>query len=62
MEKKKEDFVIEFKIISLGDTGVGKTSIFKRYIENNFDEDTMSTIGMSSVNKKLTLQNGKKYV
>ena len=60
MENKKEDFVIEFKIISLGDTGVGKTSIFKRYIENNFDEDTMSTIGMSSVNKKLTLQNGKK--
>ena len=50
----------EFKIISLGDSGVGKSSIFRRYTENKFDEDTMSTIGLAFAHKELTLQNKEK--
>ena len=50
----------EFKIISLGDSGVGKSSIFRRYTENKFDEDTMSTIGLAFADKELTLQNKEK--
>ena len=50
----------EFKIISLGDSGVGKSSIFRRYTENKFEEDTMSTIGLAFADKELTLQNKEK--
>jgi len=50
----------EFKIISLGDSGVGKSSIFRRYTENKFDEDTMSTIGLAFADKELTLKNKEK--
>ena len=34
----------EFKIITLGDSGVGKTSIIKRFCENKFEDNIQSTI------------------
>ena len=58
MSKKKED-IIEYKIITLGDSGVGKTAIFLRYAENKFYEDIISTIGMSFLDKIIT-KNGIK--
>ena len=36
-----------FNIITLGDSGVGKTSIIKRYLYRTFDEQCLSTIGLS---------------
>ena len=50
----------EFRIIALGDSGVGKSSIFKRYVSNKFDEDNLSTIGLAFANKELTLKNKEK--
>ena len=50
----------EFRIIALGDSGVGKSSIFKRYVCNKFDEDNLSTIGLAFANKELTLKNKEK--
>ena len=47
-----------FKIITLGDTYVGKTSIFKKYIYKSFGE-TKSTIGMNMFGKDLTLENNE---
>ena len=38
--------IIDFKIITLGNPFVGKTSIFKKYIYKVFG-DTESTIGMN---------------
>ena len=59
VSKKKEkikikdvDF-IEFKIITLGDSGVGKTSIIKRFYDNSFNSNNASTIGMNCVVKDL---------
>lgn len=45
--------VKEFKIITLGDSGVGKTSIIKRFCENRFDDNNQSTIGISFANKEI---------
>ena len=48
-----------FSIIEVGDAGVGKTSIFRRYVYNTFDENTMSTIGLQFSFKEITLANNK---
>jgi small GTP-binding protein len=51
---------IEFKLITLGDSGVGKTSIIKRFISGKFDMKTISTIGFGNFSKEITLKNGTK--
>ena len=50
----------EYKIIALGDSGVGKTSILKRYAHGIFDKDTLSTIGIAFAEKDLILKSGEK--
>ena len=60
MKKKGKEDEITFKIITIGDSGVGKTSIARRYIYNIFDQNTMSTIGISFCFKEIKLKNGKK--
>ena len=57
MSKSNE---ITFKLITLGNSGVGKTSIIKRYVYNIFEIDNMATIGINFAFKELTLKNGKK--
>ena len=47
------------KVVLLGESGVGKTSIITRYINDTFEENTMSTTGASYGGKTLTLNNGK---
>ena len=58
--KDKDKDEIEFKIITLGDSGVGKTSIIKRFISGKFDMKTISTIGFGTFSKEITLKNGTK--
>ena len=48
-----------FRIIQVGDSGVGKTSIFRRYVYETFDENTMSTIGLQFSFKEVELANKK---
>ena len=59
IKKMSQNEEPEFKIITLGDSGVGKTSIIKRYVHGFFEEDTLPTIGLGFSFKKLTL-NGTK--
>ena len=58
MKKKNENYQMEYNIITLGDSGVGKTSIFKRYTLNSFDDNSMSTLGMAFMTKKINFKNG----
>jgi Ras-related protein Rab-21 len=49
------------KIVLLGDGRVGKTSILKRYIENNFNEREEMTINSLYFEKEMEV-NGEKFV
>ena len=49
-EEENDDFTV-CKVVLLGETGVGKTSIISRYVHNNFSEVLMSTTGASFATK-----------
>ena len=42
-----------YKIIIIGDSGVGKSNILKRYLHNEFKHDTKSTVGVEFGSKQL---------
>ena len=53
--KENNNFI--FKIITIGDSGVGKTSIIRRYLYNIFDHQTLNTIGLNFSFKEVILKN-----
>ena len=48
----------EAKLILVGETNVGKTSLLRQYIDHLFQEEKVSTIGYDTMLKKLELPNG----
>ena len=44
---------LAFKIILIGDPGVGKTSLIFRYIENKFKDNYIPTLGVDFLTKKV---------
>ena len=59
-ESNINDLPKEYKIILLGDTGVGKTSIFNRYCRDEFENVYNSTVGVDFEVKNVTYKN-KEY-
>jgi small GTP-binding protein len=57
MEQKK---IFEGKLITLGDSMVGKTSLILRFLENLFTPNYLSTIGFDLKKKMVKLDNGEK--
>ena len=53
MEKKENK-----KVILIGDTTVGKTSILFRYVHNKFHSEMTSTFGAGFMGKVITLPDG----
>ena len=49
--------VFEFKIILIGDPGVGKTSIMSKYILNEFKTSYQSTLGVEFKSKEIYIDN-----
>jgi small GTP-binding protein len=49
--------VFEFKIILVGDPGVGKTSIMTKFVSNEFQNTYLSTIGVEFKSKEIHINN-----
>ena len=55
----EEDIKIKaLKIVMLGDTTVGKTSIINSYLNKDFSQDMLSNIGIDKNNKKIKMKDG----
>lgn len=48
-----------YKVVLVGDFGTGKTSLIRRFVDNSFSEDYISTIGVS-ISKKEIISKDKK--
>ena len=57
-EPNKEEY-ITFKILLLGDSEVGKTSIILRFCEDKFEESSITTIGLDTKTKFLKVNDKK---
>ena len=43
---ENDNYDLIFKLVLIGDSGVGKTNILSRYIKNEFSIATKSTVGV----------------
>jgi len=59
-QNDNQNELIDIKIITLGDSHVGKSSLILQYIENKFSNLYISTIGFDLKHKQITLKDGKK--
>ena len=55
-EKKIKRKVI--RITMLGDSAVGKTSLISKFLNQNFDENYLTTIGKDKLEKKVVMEDG----
>ena len=56
MSKKKFE---ELKLLTLGDSSVGKSSFIVKYIDDKFTYSYIATLGLDFKQKKMKLKNGK---
>ena len=59
MSENEEYYNMLFKIVLVGDSSVGKTNLFLRYIKNEFDPQTKATIGVEFGTKIIKINNYK---
>ena len=58
MSEKNKNKIYEAKIITLGDSGVGKTNFIFRFIDDKFSLNYFSTYGIDAKFKNVKLDNG----
>nr|CAI5854966.1 unnamed protein product [Callosobruchus analis] len=51
----EEDILTTLKILIIGESGVGKSSLLLRFVEDNFDPEQTLTIGVDFKTKRMTI-------
>ena len=57
VKKKSKQFDYTFKIVMIGDSGVGKSCILLRFADDKFNENFYATIGVDFRFKNITVDN-----
>jgi small GTP-binding protein len=60
MTDNEDNELLKFKVVLLGDGGVGKTSLVRRYVMDQFDDKYLVTMGAKTSHKKVSLKAGPK--
>lgn len=55
--KENEDEEIQIKIMLLGESQIGKTSLIQRYVKNNFNLSYITTVGIDFQLKQIKMNN-----
>ena len=58
-EQKEKELVILYKILILGDSSVGKTSLLLQFCDEKYDPETLTTVGID-YKKKFVMRHGQK--
>ena len=56
MSRKKEDSETQFKIVLVGDSGVGKSNIISKFTKNEFNLESKTTIGVEFATKVVEIE------
>ena len=57
-----DDAILNCKVVLLGESGVGKTSIITRYVNNYFEDNSLTTNGASYTYKTIYLEKYNKSI
>lgn len=52
---RQDQFDFLFKIVMIGDSGVGKTNLLSRFIDGSFSMDSKPTIGVQFATKTINV-------
>ena len=59
MNVNPQDLDLMIKVVTIGESGVGKTNIISRYVRDEYSESTISTVGIDFTSKMLTVEGNK---
>ena len=51
----KEEY--KFKVVVVGDSGVGKTNLIRRFVHDTFSKDSKATVGVEFLSKTYLINN-----
>jgi len=54
--KKDEDYDFLFKVVLIGDSGVGKSNLLSRFTRNDFSAESKSTIGVEFATRTINVE------
>lgn len=57
MSTKEEEYDYLFKVVLIGDSGVGKSNLLSRFTKNEFNLESKSTIGVEFATKSILVDN-----
>ena len=55
-----EDYDYLFKVVLIGDSGVGKSNLLSRFTKNEFNLESKATIGVEFATKTITTEGSHK--
>ena len=53
--RAEDDYDYLFKVVLIGDSGVGKSNLLSRFTKNEFSLETKSTIGVEFATRSLSI-------
>lgn len=59
LNRSQEEYDHLFKVVLIGDSGVGKSNLLARFTKNEFNLESKATIGVELATKGVTTDDGK---